>query len=287
MPRCTLAFSLLALLTLTAGAQEAITIKIAAPKPGDRSKVTIEDKTVTRTAFKVGEKVETKDEVKTKSLVYIDDIIENPMSAKRATKLKRTFEKAVVAKDGKKLNLPVEAKTVLIEKKGDKYFFSIDGKAVTGDALRILEDEFNRAGTGEVRDIMFPKKPVQPGEPWKVDAKELVKALGEQGPTFAEGGISADGRLVKAYKKGGKQFGVIEFNFAAPLTSLGPKNPVTVKDGKMTMKLSGEGCIDGTVATGKSNSRLSLELTGSTMGIDLKVGVENTENRTVEALPKN
>ena len=79
---------------------------------------------------------------------------------------------------------------------------------------------------------------------------------------------------------------MIEFDFAAPLTSLGPKNPVTVKDGKMTMKLTGDGCLDGTVATGKSTINMSLDLTGETMGIELRVGVENTENRTVEAFHK-
>lgn len=54
----------------------------------------------------------------------------------------------------------------------------------------------------------------------------------------------------------------------------------------MTMKLSGDGCLDGSVATGKSTINMSLDLTGETMGIELKVGVENTENRTVEGLPK-
>src|SRR5687767_3752427 len=121
MPRFLLALSLFALLTLTAGAQEAITIKIASPQPGQRSKVTLEDKTTTKTAFTVGGNTQSKDEVKTRSLVYVDEIIENPMNSKRPTKLKRTFEKAVVAKDGQKLNLPVEGKTVLIEKTGDKY----------------------------------------------------------------------------------------------------------------------------------------------------------------------
>jgi hypothetical protein len=286
MPRFVLSASLFAILSLTAGAQEAVTIKIASPQPGQRAKVTVESKTVSKTAFKVGGNVRTKDEVKTQSLIYVDEIIENPMNTKRPTKLNRTFEKAVIAKDGQKQNLPLEGKTVLIEKKGETYSFTVNGKGVTGDALRLLDEEFNRPGRGEVRDIMFPKKAVNPGEEWRVDGKELAKALGEQGPTFAEGGISASGRLTKAYKKDGKQFGVIEFNFAAPLTGLGPKNPVTVKDGKMTMKLTGDGCIDGTAATGKSNIRMALELTGSTMGVDLKVAVENTEDRTVEALPK-
>jgi hypothetical protein len=286
MHRLALALSLFALLALTAGAQDAITIKIATPKPGDRSKITVEEKTTTKTAFKVGGNEQSKDEVKTRSLVYVDEAIENPTNSRRPTKLKRTYQKALVTKDGQKLNLPVEGKTVLIEKRGAKYAFTVNGKGVAGDTLRILEDEFNRPGQTEVRDIMFPKTPVKPGEAWKVDAKELARALGEQGPTFAEGGIRAEGRLVKAYQKNGKQFGVIEFDFAAPLTGLGPKAPVDVKEGKMVMKLSGDGCLDGTLATGKSTIKMSLDLTGSTMGVDIKVEVENSEVRTVEALPR-
>lgn len=54
----------------------------------------------------------------------------------------------------------------------------------------------------------------------------------------------------------------------------------------MTMKLSGDGCIDGSVAAGKSTTKMILSMEGSAQGVDLKVVVENTENRTVEALPK-
>ena len=36
---------------------------------------------------------------------------------------------------------------------------------------------------------------------------------------------------------------------------------------------------------GKSTTKISMTMSGSTQGIDLKVAVENTENRTVEALP--
>jgi hypothetical protein len=286
MRRHLLAIPLVALLAITVAAQDAITITIAPPRPGERAKVTIEEKTTTKSVFTVGGMTQGKDEVKTKSLIYIDETLENPKNTRRPTKLKRTFEKAILVVDGQKLNLPVEGKTVLIEKKGDKYSFTVDGRRVTGDSLKMLDEEYNQPGQGEVRDLMFPKKPVRPGESWKIDPAELAKTIGEKGPTFAVDKLTATGTLVKAYKKDGRQYGEVEFSFDAPLINLGPNNPVAVKEGKMTMKLTGDGCLDGTVATGKSTTKMSLGLTGSTMGIDLKVAVENTENRTVEALPK-
>ena len=287
MPRFVLAFPLFALLALTAARRKRSPSRSPTPSPVQRSKVTSRTRPPPRPPSQSAGRSRPRTRSRSKSLVYIDEIIENPKNAKRPTKLKRTFEKAVVAQGrDSKLNLPVEGKTVLIEKKGEKYSFTVDGKGVTGDALRILDDEFNRPGRGDVRDIMFPKKPVKPGESWKIDPEELIKAIGEQGPTFDKDKVTATGTLVKAYKKDGQQFGVIEFSFEAPLTGLGAKNPVTVKEGKMIMKLSGDGCIDGTVATGKSTTKMSLDLTGSTMGVDLKVAVENTEDRTVEALPK-
>jgi hypothetical protein len=280
------AISLLALLALSASAQEAVSIKIASPKPGSRARVTIEDKSTTKSVFTVGGMEQSKDEIKIKSLVYVDEVLENPDNAKRATKLTRTFEKAVLTTDGNPKKLSVEGKTVLIEKKGEKYSFTVDGKPVADDARRLLADEFDRPEGKNIRDIMFPKTAIKPGESWKIDGEELAKAINDQGPTFATDKAAATGKLTKAYKKDGKQFGVIEFAFEAPLTSLGPKNPFTVKEGKMTMKMSGDGCIDGSETTGKSTTKMTLGLSGSTQGIDLKVLVEGNESRTVEALPR-
>ena len=186
-----------------------------------------------------------------KSLVYIDEIIENPKNAKRATKLNRTYEKAVQTIDGNGKKLSVEGKTVLIEKKGEKYTFTIGGKPVAEDVRRMLSDEFDRTEGKDVRDVMFPRMAVKPGESWKIDGDEMAKAIGDKGPIFARDKVTATGTLVKTYKQDGKQFGVIEFAFDAPITSLGPKNPVTIKDGTMSMKLSGDGCIDGTVLDGQ------------------------------------
>jgi hypothetical protein len=134
---------------------------------------------------------------------------------------------------------------------------------------------------------MFPPKPVKPGESWKINAADMIKTIGESGPTFDKDKLTATGTLVKAYKKDGKQFGVIEFNLETPVTGFGAKNPLKLSEGKMTLKLVGDGCIDGSTATGKATTKMSLGFSGSVMNIDVKAAIESTENRTTELLPKN
>jgi len=277
--------TLAGLISLTSPAQDAVSIKIASPRAGERARITVEEKTTTKSVFTIQGRPMGKEEVKTKSLVYVDEILENTKNAKRATKLTRTYEKAELGTDGNSRKLPVEGKTVRIEKRGEKYTFIVEGQPVEGDILRLLQEEFDKEEGKDVRDVMFPKKPVKPGETWKIDGGEIIKAIGEKGPTFAEDKVIASGKLVKEYKKEGRQFGVIEFTFEAPITGLGQKN-FTVKEGKMALKLSGDGCIDGSVATGKSTTKMSLGMSGTIMTAEIKVSVESTENRTVQAFPK-
>lgn len=266
--------------------KDAVTIKIASPQAGQRVKVTIDEKTNTKTVFTVAGKEQAKDEVKTKSLIYIDDVIENPKNERKANKLKRTFEKALLSKDGTEKTLPVEGKTVLIEKNDGKYSFKLDGPELDGESLKLLEDEFNKPDQKDSRDVMFPKKAVKPGETWKIDSDEILKAIGTGGPTFDKNKVAASGTLVKTYKKDGRQYGVIDFVFEAPITGFGENSPLTVKEGKMIMKLSGDGCTDGSTPTGTSTQKLTLDAVVNTQGIDLKVHVDGTESRTTQELPK-
>ena len=286
MPRLVFASALLVLATLTAGAQEAVTIKIAHPKAGERARITVEEKVTTKTVFTAQGMPQAKEEVSTKSLVYIDDVLENPQATKRPSKLKRTYEKAVVGKDGQTKALSVQGKTVLIEKKGDTFSFTVEGQPVGEDSLKLLRDEFEKPAGQNVRDLMFPNKPVKPGDSWKIDTNAMLKAMGEKDIVFDRDKVAANGKLVKTYKKDGKQFGVIEFRFDGPIRGLGEKQAFKVKDGTMTLNLVGDGCIDGSAATGKSTSKMSMNLTGAVMNIDLKVVVQSTENRTTEQLPK-
>jgi hypothetical protein len=286
MRRSVLALFLFTLLAHAGAAQEAVEIKFARPVAGSRTKVTVEEKTVTKSVYTVNGMTQGKDEVKSKLFVYVDDIIETSKDFRRPTKSKRTYEKAVIGGDGKDKKLGIEGKTVLIEQMGEKYSFTVDGKPVDDDSLKILSEEFDRPEGHEVRNHMLPKQAIKVGEAWTVDSAELAKSIGERGLVFAKDKLSAGGKLVKAYKKDGRQYGVIELVFDAPITGLGNKNPIVLKDARMTMKLSGDGCIDGTLGTGKSTSKMTVTLEGSVKNIDVKAVIEGTESRTVEELPK-
>ena len=98
--------------------------------------------------------------------------------------------------------------------------------------------------------------------------------------------LEATGKLVKTYKKDGKQFGVIDLKVSAPITGLGEKSPVKVKDGSMVVTMAGDGCIDGTSAEGKSTMVMKFTVEGGVQGADLKVDATVTENRTSAPLPK-
>jgi hypothetical protein len=261
--------ALVALFAISAAAQDkdAVTIKIGHPKTGQRAKVTVEETTTTKTIVNIQGMLQTQEEVKSKSLVYIDDIIDNPNNEKRAAKLKRTYEKAVVGTGKETKKLPIEGKTVLIEKMGDRYSFTFDGKGIEGESLKLLEDEFNKPKKGDVRDAMFPKTPIKPGDTWKIPAEELAK-------------------LVKAYKKDGRQFGVVEVVIEAPITSLGEKVPLMVKEGKMVVKFTGEGCIDGSSPTGTTTGQMTFGVSGTAMGVEVKVVLEGIEKRTQQELPR-
>lgn len=280
------AFVFLGVVSLAAAGQDAVTIKITYPKPGERARTRVEEKTTNKTIFTIGGMDQGKDEVKTKSLIYVDEIIENPKNAKRATKLKRTFEKAVIGLDGRTTTLPIEGKTVLIEKKGDTYSFTVDGKALEGESLALLSSEFNKPDEG-MREIALPKEPIKPGGKWNIDKNALAKSLAAMGgPAFDKDKMTATGTLVKTYMKDGKQFGVLQIAIEGPITSLGGKNELEIKDGKLTLLYSGDGCIDGTSADGKSTGKMTLAVTGSTANVVIKAQIESTESRAMEMLPK-
>ena len=240
----------------------------------------------TKTTYTIKGVSQNKDDVTTKSLIYTDEVIENPKNARRASKLKRTYEKAMLGKNGKTSPLSVEGKTVLIEKMGEKYSFTVDGQAVEADTLKLLQDEFDRPAGRDVRDAMFPTKAVKPGESWKIAAADMVKAFGDSGPILDQDRLAASGKLLRTYKKDGKQFGVIEFKLETPVTGFGANNALKLDQGKMILKLIGEGCIDGSAAIGKATTTMSLAFTGAVSNVDVKSAIESTENRTTELLPK-
>ncbi len=84
MARSAFGLFLVGLFGLTAVAKEAIPIKIAYPRPGSAPRSRSRRRPPARPSTPSrGCTRRTKDEVKTKSFIYTDEVIENPKNAKR------------------------------------------------------------------------------------------------------------------------------------------------------------------------------------------------------------
>jgi hypothetical protein len=231
-------------------------------------------------------KVQGKEEVKTKSLIFVDEVLETSNMSGMATKLKRTYEKAELGKDGKTTKLTLEGKTILIEKKGDKFAFTLDGESLSGDSLKLLDSEFNRPDKKDNQDFFFPKTPVKEGDTWKVDPSEMIKSVSDSGLILDKEKATAVSTLTKSYKKDQSQFGKMSFLFEAPVTSVGQKNQITIKEGVMKIKMVGDGCLDGSTPNGTLILTVKARIVGSVMGIDLNIDSDATETKSVELIEK-
>jgi hypothetical protein len=267
--------------TSAAAGQDAVTIKPFRPKAGDRTKVTIDEKATNKTTVAVQGKDQAMEVTGSKAFVYVNEVVEAGRDGAPPAKVKRTYEKARVGKGGDVTTLPVEGKTVLIEKAGDKYTFTADGKPVEGEAAKLLTAEFDRAGRKDMETAFLPPKPLKPGETWAVDGAVLKEAMKADGPRIDPDKAKAEGKLVKAYQKDGRQYGVVEVTVDAPITGLAK---VDVKEGRLSVAVSGDGVIDGTAAAGTTKTVTKVSLRGTTMGVEFKVEAESVETRTVEPL---
>jgi hypothetical protein len=282
------AFAVIVVFAATAVAQEAVMIKLARPKAGDSVRVTRTEKTKTTTTIGAGGKTQKKDEVVTKSVVYVDEIITPGEGGKKPLKLKRTYEKYEVSKGGKEDAGPPLDKTILIEKKGESYTYTIDGKPVEAAVAAKLAADFDKSADKARPEDLLPDKAVKPGDTWKIDGAKLVASLGAEAKNTIDADKTAiNGKLVKTYRKDGKLFGVAEFDGDIVIASLGDKLPVKVKPGaKMGIKMTVDACIDGTTPGLKMDGKLTIAMEAEGGGITLTVAADGTIAMTEELLPK-
>jgi hypothetical protein len=269
MRRWALLVTLAALLPTAAQAQDKYTIKLKELGTGDSARVEIKDTTAFKLAI-TGDKdkppAPPKEFKSTKHLLYTDTVLERPDPLRPPTKVKRVYDKAVTEGDpgtpGDKTR-PYHGKTLLIEKKGDKYEYRIDGgEAIPGDVE--LNNEFTNAEQARQKKVFVPPGPVALNQMWQVDAKAL---LGEADKTDALQVLKSAGtaQLVKVYKKDGRLYGVIDVKLEIEF-KLSPKGPKegegTTSENKGVMKLTFDGCIDGTFAEGRISG--TAEFSGTT-----------------------
>lgn len=264
---------------------DVFTIKIKKSAQGD---VTRQEREETdHSSFKFegpdGKVLQDRKEDRTVTQVFKETILAK-QKGKKPTKLRRDYTKAIVKTGDKETALPYEGKAVIIEKKDDKYHFIIDGgDELTGKDAELLNRSFNKGSDDSEEDDMekafLPEKPVKEGDTWKIDPTAIAKALEKSGapqsfPLDKEK-TKGEGKLVRAYKESGRQYGDIEIDVNMPLKGefpLGKGQSAPIESGsKMTMKVQlKKVCIDGTSSDGNTDVNFDMNMGATFKGPDGK-----------------
>ena len=281
--RRTLAILVVGLAAATLRADDGpVTIKVKQAKPGDTIREVKAERSTQKMTFSVMGKDTSKDEQEASKFVYTEEVVTRPAGAKRATKLRRTYETAEVTKNGEKQDVGLAGKTVVIETAGDGYTITVDGNEPTGVAADLLKKEFKKEKQVTDEDLL-PKDPVKVGGTWKVDVAMLAKdAEGEFDVDVAKS--SATGKLIRVYDKGGKKFGVMEITMDLALNKIGGGGQeFEVKPGsRLKMTATMDACIDGTASTASGKMTMTGNITGTVMGTDVKVDLNATQEGSTE-----
>lgn len=275
-------------------AQEKYTIKMRHGAQGDISARTQEStkKEAVTVTGPDGTVMMEKNQTVVEKFKYTEEIL-TKVKGERPTKVQRTYSEATKKAGEDTDKFKFHGQKVLIEKKGDSYHFSMDdGKELTGEDAGHLVQAFGekKPSDEEMDKLLLPEKPVAEGESWTIDAKKFAALLGgdeKVAQTFNLEKSKAGGKLVKAYKKDGKQFGVLEYTIEMPMSKLEGKLPC--KDGsKMELKIVVDGCIDGTRDTNKATFKSTVkgEATDKDSGVVVKFDISGDEKSSTEPAKK-
>jgi hypothetical protein len=263
--------------------QDTVTLKAYKLKDGNRIKISRTEKSKGSATVVLAGKTQTKEESGTKNIVYVDEIITAGAGDGRPVKLKRTYEKYDVTRSGKDeaggppLNTPI-----LIEKKGEKYQFTINNEPVKLSLAVQLAAEFDQTGP-RLEVALLPGKAVKAGETWKVDGAKIASWFGPAGKAVVDADKSViNAKLVKTYQQDQKQFGVLEFDGELVVAAFGQNAAIKVKPGsKIGVKMTVDACIDGTDPAMKIDGTASVKLDAEVFGgpLTLEGGGPFTETR--------
>jgi len=222
-----------------------------------------------------------------KKEVFTEEILEKKDGDKKAAKLTRTYTTAEKTEKGETNKAAYAGETVLIEKKGDKYEFSVKGKALKEDEAPDLYKSFNKSEDEPQNEDFLPKDAVKVGDSWKVAAdktEKMFKALGDDKMKVDVKKSAVSGKLLKAYMKDGAQFGTLELTIDVFVTEidLGGQFAATKAGSKMSIKAIIDTCIDGSVNFEDGKLEVKIDLTaelpnGGSFGITgTSTGIEKT-----------
>lgn len=274
-------------LPCTALAQDAYSITLKKSGPGtviqanfgdnDNENVTVNEK---------GKTVDTKVNKSSALWTYVEVTLERPNPAKKATLLKRTYQKAVVTEGDKSRALALEGKTVVIEKKGGKYTFQFEGGGAIPEAdVKFLDSEFNGNADLELDwdTVVLPKKAVRVGDAWKIDMTEITRELERVGHMKLDAAKAVGvGKLLEVNNRNKYLLGEFDLKMELPIKAFtGKDGEVPMKAGAMlTIDMRITMCIDGTVRY--NTGKMTMQINGTAVppgNPNVEIGIAMTRMR--------
>jgi hypothetical protein len=279
--RCVL--SAVALVVLLAGQAPAqtYTLKIkSSPDKGESIVVQHLDKSTTevKVTTEDGKVLDESKNEQSREEAYTETVLEK--GKKHPTKYKRAYTKAREKEGKKELKRSYAGRTVVFTGKNGKFTVAVEGKPdLAKKDLKELTSEANKPRDDDVENLL-PSKPVKVGETWKISGKALARTF----PDVAAGKSKGMGKLVKVYRKGKQQWGVLEFTLTFAYKE---QEKVTFEGpGRFTMTL--ETAIDGSTALGKMKvqGQFKAKQIDEKDGKKFLIHFTNRMSHTTEHLPK-
>lgn len=230
-----------------------------------------------------------KKEAKSKSYVYKATILAKAADALHPAASKRAYEKAELTDNGNTRASALQGKTVILEKKGDKFEHRFeDGTELSAEQLGDLD---NKPANSLHAQAFMPKGAVTwpGGSSWDIDPELLVKTMPQDLAAVldaAKGQASA--HLIRGHYKDFEQerkfYGTIEVNIEFPLKAGADLNGVNIKKGKLVITTTIDGRIDGNSVERTQKGTVELDMQGSqdANGMTFTVWVEMSRT-TVES----
>jgi hypothetical protein len=286
MTRTLWAVLLASLVGGSAVAEDPVTLTIRRPAKGDVVKETKTEDATATVEVKKGEQKGMKQVPSTSRAVYTETVDDKKEADKKPSKLTRKYETWEVSREGKKVDLGLDGKTVVIAKGFEKYTFEVDGKAVGGDAAALLNKEFN-SDEPDTDELMLPKKKVKPGDTWELDGKLVAKAFKDDLTVDAEK-VKAAGKLLRVYDKDKAKYGEIEYTIELPVIGVpvDGKTTDTLPGSKLNLTLTVDACIDGTSSGGTSTFKADGKLMWKVDGTEYTVVSGSTLKTVAEPVKK-
>lgn len=272
-------------------AEETYLLKVYQSKKGDKQDVEKSNKGVNKITVNANGTNSNQEALTGDHEVYTEEILEMKAGDKRPLKLTRKYATAEKTGKGKTVKAVYSGETVLIEKKGKEFEFSIDGRALSKDEAPDLFKTFNKSDDEPSDQDMLPTEAIKVGGTWKVPAEKsetMFKTLGVDEMKIDVKKSSIEGKLLKAYKKDGAQFGVLELTISVFLSEidLGGQFAPTKAGSKIVIVGTIDTCIDGTVnredakkvvtivVTAELPNGVAIAIDGESKGVDQKRAVK-------------